>query len=290
MDEIRLTSGDTSAVILPGKGGTVKQLCRAGTNFLYVDAENLASDERPRCGIPFLFPICGRLQDRTYHWSGRPYTLDIHGFGHTARWEAVAQSAASVTLRLEDSDATRAVYPFRFRVELCYTLTPGRLAIRQSFTNTGTEELPFAYGFHPYFAVADAQAARVTVQADTQLDFTRGPVPFGAGSVALALPAGAPEAGAAFAGAAAPAVLEDAAGGRRVTVAFDGSFSQLVLWAVRGKPFLCVEPWNGTANGLNTGVYETLAPGGAHTAEFAVSVEQLAPRPCGPNDQEGGTI
>ncbi len=290
MDELRLTCGDTSAVILPGKGGTVKQLCRAGTEFLYVDAENLASDERPRCGIPFLFPICGRLQDRTYQWDGQPYTMDIHGFGHTSRWEIAAQSAASATLRLEDSDATRAVYPFRFRVELCYTLTPGRLAVRQTFTNTGTAAMPFAYGFHPYFAVADVEAARVTAQADTQLDLARGPVPFGTGSVALPFPAGASETGAAFAGAKSPAVLEDAAGGRRVTVAFDGSFSQLVLWAVRGKPFLCVEPWNGTANGLNTGAYETLAPGGTHTAQFAVQVERLGPRPQGTDNEKGGTI
>lgn len=289
MEELRLTAGDTSAVILPAKGGTVKQLCRAGTDFLYVDAENLASDERPRCGIPFLFPICGRLQDRAYQWEGRTYPLDIHGFGHTSRWEVAAQSASAATLRLEDSAATRVAYPFRFRVELSYTLTPGRLCIRQSFANTGEGPMPFAYGFHPYFAVADVEGARVTAQAETQLDFARGPVPFGAGSVALSFPPGAPETGAAFAGAAAPAVLEDAAGGRRVTVDFDGSFSQLVLWAVRGKPFLCVEPWNGTANGFNTGAYETLAPGAQRTAEFAIHVELPGQCPRAPA-QKGGTI
>ena len=275
MDTIRLTAGDTGAVILPGNGGTVQQLCRAGRDFLYVDAENLASDERPRCGVPFLFPICGRLRDGAYRWDGRDYALDIHGFGHTSRWEVVRQSAAEATLRLEDSAATRAVYPFRFRAELCYSLTPGLLRIRQQFENTGGGPMPFSYGFHPYFAVDGVEAARVQVQADTQMDFVRGPVPFGADSVALSFPEGAPEAGAAFAGAASPAVLEDLAGKRRVAVGFDGSFSQLVLWAVRGKPFLCVEPWNGVANGLNTGAFETLAPGERREAEFSIGVECL---------------
>lgn len=275
MDEIRLAAGDTSAVILPAKGGTVISLCRGGKEFLYADEENLASAERPRCGVPFLFPACGRLNGGAYQWEGRRYEMGIHGFGHTSAWQVVRRGVAELVLRLEDSDATRAAYPFSFRVELRYTLQPGALHIQQQYENTGGAPMPFSYGFHPYFAVGDVPGARVEVAADTQLDFAKGPIAFGRGSAALAFPDGAPEAGAAFEGAQSPAVLLDTAGGRRIAVGFDESFSRLVLWAVRGKPFLCVEPWNGTAGGLNTGDHLTLAPGGTHRAEFSIAVEEL---------------
>ena len=53
----------TSATILPEKGATVVSLKKQGIEYLYRDDENLLSDERPRCGIPFLFPIFGRLKD-----------------------------------------------------------------------------------------------------------------------------------------------------------------------------------------------------------------------------------
>jgi galactose mutarotase-like enzyme len=44
-------------------------------------------------------------------------------------------------------------------------------------------------------------------------------------------------------------------------MAFDESYNQMVLWTQAGKPFLCVEPINGSPNGLNTGNYLTLKPG-----------------------------
>ena len=55
--------------------------------------------------------------------------------------------------------------------------------------------------------------------------------------------------------------LENREGGRKITLFFDASFHTHVLWTQAGKPFLCVEPVNGSANGLNTGNYLTLAPG-----------------------------
>lgn len=63
--------------------------------------------------------------------------------------------------------------------------------------------------------------------------------------------------------------------GRRVTMAYDESFPQLVLWTQAGKPFLCVEPVNGTANGMNTGVYLTLAPGEVKQTTLRITAEEV---------------
>ena len=55
-------------------------------------------------------------------------------------------------------------------------------------------------------------------------------------------------------------------------LAFDGNFNRLVLWAVRGKGFLCVEPINSSPNGLVTGDCFTLEPGGSREAEISFEV------------------
>lgn len=262
---IQDTTG-TRAVILPEKGATVISLRKGETEFLYSDPENLASPERPRCGIPFLFPIFGRLQDGKYTWNGTEYTMAIHGFGHTSSWEVVAQGDSMLRLVLEANESTLFQYPFRFRVTLEFTLEQGALTIRQTYENLDVKPMPYNYGFHPYFLTEALENLRVETTADTFFDFAVGGKVFGHGSVSLSMPEGTSETGAAFMGVHGPTILHNDKDQKRLTMEFDESFHTHVLWSQAGKKFLCVEPVNGSANGLNTGVYLTLQPGESKTA------------------------
>ncbi len=250
-----------TAAVLPEKGATVVGLTKNGREFLYYNEENLLSPERPRCGIPFLFPIFGRLKDGKYAWEGREYAMEIHGFGHTSPWTVAEQKENTLTLVLESDDKTLSQYPFRFRVTLTFRAEDGVLTIHQTYENRDTKPMPYNYGFHPYFLTQKLENLQVETTADTFFDFAVGASAFGHGSVSLAMPEGAPETGAAFMGVHGPTVLHNEAEGRKLTMEFDQSFHTHVLWSQAGKPFLCVEPVNGSADGLNTGNYLTLAPG-----------------------------
>lgn len=267
MNFITLKSHDLTASIAPDKGGTLVQLTKDGVDFLYRDGENLRSPERPRCGVPFLFPMFGRLKDETYTWEGNTYHMGIHGFGHTSRWEVAENTEESALLVLESSVETRKQYPFGFRVAMAFSLSSEALEIRLKFQNTGSVPLPYNYGFHPYFLAEKLENVEVEANAAARIDFATGKaLPFGHGLVTLTVPEGAPEAGAALAQISSPAVIRIPAEKRQLTMEFDESFSQLVFWTHAGKKFLCVEPINGSPNGLNTGVYMTLNPGESSTA------------------------
>lgn len=248
------------AVILPEKGATVVSLRRNGTEFLYCDRENLSSSERPRCGIPFLFPIFGRLQDGRYTWDEKEYAMEIHGFGHTSAWQVSCHNENTLTLVLQSDEHTLRQYPFGFRVTLTFQAESGVLTIHQSYENTGNVPMPYNYGFHPYFLTEKPEHIAVTSNADTLFHFLKGAVPFGQDTLTVEIPRGAPESGAALVGVHSPTVLENREEGRKLTMFFDPSFHTHVLWTQAGKPFLCVEPVNGSANGLNTGNHLTLAP------------------------------
>jgi galactose mutarotase-like enzyme len=262
---IQDTSG-IRAVILPEKGATVISLCKDGRQFLYSDPENLSSPERPRCGIPFLFPIFGRLQDGKYTWDGTEYAMEIHGFGHTSRWKVAAHTDTVLRLVLDANEDTLMQYPFRFRVTLEFALEQGALTIHQIYENLDEKPMPYNYGFHPYFRTEKLENLHVETNADTFYDFAVGGKAFGHGSVSLSMPEGAPETGAAFMGVRGPTILHNDTERKRLTMEFDESFHTHVLWSQAGKKFLCVEPVNGSANGLNTGVYLTLQPGESKTA------------------------
>lgn len=266
----------TRAVILPEKGATVVSLTHSGVEFLYRDQVNLDSPQRPRCGIPFLFPIFGRLADGVYQWEGKQYAMEIHGFGHTSAWQVVSQENDALTVELVADGRTLAMYPFRFRAELEFRVADGVLTICQRFENHGETPMPYSFGFHPYFRLEELAHARVENTALTYFDFMAGKaVPFGHGSVTLTMPEGAPETGAAFMEVTGPTILHIEAEGRRITMENDGNYPQNVLWTQAGKKFLCVEPINGTANGLNTGVYRTLEPGQQAEACLMIRTELI---------------
>lgn len=274
MKQYTIQSGDLQAVILPEKGATLTRLIREGVDFLYTDEENLTSSERPRCGIPFLFPMFGRLQDEAYTWEGKTYHMGIHGFAHTSVWEVAEHGEDFLKLVLESSGETRARYPFDFRVEMTFRFEFSLLAICLRIENTGKVPMPYNYGFHPYFLAEDLNHVSTEARAGVRIDFTSGKaLPFGCDEVTLTIPEGAPEAGAALAQLGSPTVIRIPAEGRRITMAQDESFSQMIFWAQAGKPFLCVEPINGSPNGLNTGNYLTLNPGEVREASLRLRPE-----------------
>ena len=273
MKEYIISCGNLSAAILPEKGATLVSLQKDGAEYIYRDDENLSSAERPRCGIPFLFPIFGRLQDGKYHWDEKEYAMEIHGFGHTSAWQVAEQTDDTLRLVLESNAATLAQYPFDFRVSLTFALDKNGLTIGQTYENLGTVPMPYNYGFHPYFLTKKLEDIQVETTAQTLFDFAAGAKPFGHDSIRLTMPEGVPETGAAMMGVTGPTILhwDD---GRQLTMTFDESFHTHVLWTQAGKKFLCVEPVNGGANGLNTGNYMTLMPGESRQAYLRLCPEK----------------
>lgn len=267
MEAYRITDHTgSSAVILPEKGATVVSYCVDGWDYFYRDQENLISTERPRCGVPFLFPVFGRTPESS------PYPMEIHGFGHTSVWNVISKDTSELKLELCTSEDTLKVYPFHFRVELTFAMKNGKLFIHQKYENHGTETMPYAFGFHPYFAVDDVEKTTISFHAQLEMDMLTGkPAPCQKASVSLTFPHGAPETGAFFMQASDYAVI-DTGNDRKIKMNFDEHFTRLVLWAVKGKGFVCAEPINSSPNGLATGDCLYLAPGECYEAEISFEV------------------
>ena len=241
------------AIILPEKGATVISYYTKGVEVFYKDVENLESPERPRCGIPFLFPVFGRTPEDSI------YPMEIHGFGHTSVWTVLAYNEEELHLELLANEETKKVYPFEFRVELVFTLKDGMLNIRQIYENIDKEDMPYAFGFHPYFAGNPTEFS-VKIDADLEMDMVSGKAtPCQKERVNIVFPEGSKESGAFFMQAKNEVVLYRA-DEKQVHMKFDGNFNRLVFWAVKGKEFLCVEPINSSPNGLVTGDCYKLAP------------------------------
>jgi galactose mutarotase-like enzyme len=80
---------------------------------------------------PLLFPIVGRLANDELRHRGRTYRMTQHGFARDSRFAWVERGESRCVLVLEDSETTRALYPFAFRLTATYTLDESGL---ESFT------------------------------------------------------------------------------------------------------------------------------------------------------------
>jgi galactose mutarotase-like enzyme len=239
------------AVVLPQKGATVKSLSYNGEEYLYQNIENIASAERPRCGIPFIFPSFGRLKDSCFIYSGKTYEMGIHGFAHISCWQVRSHTEDSVTLVLTDTAQTYVQYPFHFRVELSFSVSDGVLTVKQNYVNQDEKPMPYNYGFHPYFQVPALAEPWVQLPAGR----FSGNVPAGAGELSCVIQRNT-----------GPAVFSASSDGPRVRMEFDESFSTFVLWRPSDSNFLCAEPICGMPDGLNTKNHQILKPGESRSA------------------------
>lgn len=102
---------------------------------------------------PILFPFVGRLKDDQYSYKGKTYPMSQHGFARDEMFEVTEQTDEKVVLTLKSNEKTKEVYPFDFLLSVSYEVWGEGLRVRFKVDNTGDEEMLFALGGHPAFNV-----------------------------------------------------------------------------------------------------------------------------------------
>ena len=205
---------------------------------------------------PVLFPIVGRLSGDTLRYGGLRTRLTQHGFARDRMFEVVEHGPDGCTLALRDDEATRAVYPFRFRISLTYRIADDALTVEYRVENPAETDLFASLGAHPAFRwpLVDGvakEAHRIVFEADERVDLLRlrdGLVePDRVGSPVRERVLGLSDE--VFAGDAlifepvASRSVRYQAPGLAVTVGWEG-FSALGIWS-KPADFVCIEPWSG---------------------------------------------
>ena len=233
--------------LVPERGGLISGWRCGGLERLYFDAERFADPALSvRGGIPVLFPVCGNLPDNRLVLPQGTFTLPQHGFARDRPWQLEPLAdGEGVRLELRDDDVSRAGFPFAFRLVLEVRLEPAALAIRalvrhEAPAGPGLQgpSMPFAFGLHPYFAVADLGSARLEGLPPQGFDHLSGAmVPtaeqlqrLGQG-VDLRLDR-----------SPAPQLITDATGAA-VELQAQPPFAHTVVWTDPPRAMVCLEPW-----------------------------------------------
>lgn len=272
---LTLTDGDYALTVTPEKGGMATSFTKGGEEYLWLRDGNFESTDRPRCGIPILFPSCSKPDGGVHHFRGADYPMEVHGFADLLPWQVKTASDDEIVLTLAPNGLTKFVYPFDFLLEMRYTLQGSRAGLELTVRNTGTDPLPFSVGFHPYFAASALENVHFTIDAATCSEDAKGEQPAAPAVITLTRKEGSADSIRLLTGVKSPMVLHDDGNGHTVTVAFDEAvFGKGVLWQQDAERFVCMEPWNGWANSVNEpGRHEELAPGDSKTFAWSVTID-----------------
>jgi galactose mutarotase-like enzyme len=255
--ELSIGHGGVAARVAPARGAIVTALQVQGRDLLYMDRATLLDPSRSvRGGIPLLFPFAGRLVDDRLIHAGT--TMKQHGFARNKAWAVVEQGAGGLRLALEDDAQTREVFPHRFRVEQALSLLPRGLQVELLIQNRGDAPLPLAPGWHPYFPCASADKPRVKPIRIENLD----PARF------------TPDAEFDF-GVTAPAdgrAEFEVPNLGRLRLTFSREMRFLQCWGLPGRDFICLEPFLGPNDTINTPARLDVAAGRTHVLWMRVEL------------------
>lgn len=102
---------------------------------------------------PVLFPIVGQLKNNCYSYRGKEYILPRHGFAREMNFSLDEQSENRLLFRIHENEETLKAYPFAFNFMVEYILAEDTVMIKYSIVNTGKETMYFSVGGHPAFRV-----------------------------------------------------------------------------------------------------------------------------------------
>ncbi|RYE81862.1 MAG: aldose 1-epimerase family protein [Hyphomicrobiales bacterium] len=240
---------------------------------------------------PLLFPVVGRSPENLVSIGGHDYPMLSHGFARTSEFAVASASPEAVSLTLTDCDATRAAFPFTFALTLDYGLAGSTLTATATVANRDSKAMPFQFGFHPGFAWplpgSAGRSHRIELgnggepplrrlDDDKALRADSLPSPFSAGTLVVE-PAMFADDAMIFPAGIGDRIAFVAEGGARLDMV-TANLPNFALWQKPGAPFLCLEPWRGTAplagagNALETRHGSlTLAPGDSARFEMMMT-------------------
>ena len=247
---------------------------------------------------PILFPIVGRLKDKSYTVGGKKYELTQHGFARALPFKAVRLSGTVVEFVLKPSEYTKNMYPFDFVFTVRYTLDGASLKKEHITMNPGADDLYYEVGGHDAYALCLCPDERITdyfvefegtealhpvlTDENVFLSQDHGELPLQNGCLPITRHTFKDDA----------MILDDlpvrrasigcVKNSKRVTMDFS-DFPYFALWSPYKEfdvPFVCLEPWSTLPDGgyldyaleHKVGV-RVLRPGVEETLAYAVTIE-----------------
>lgn len=209
---------------------------------------------------PLLFPMIGTLKDGKTLINVKEYRITKHGFARDLELTPETVSGTSVLFSLQQSEYTKEMFPFDFRFTVQYTLKSDGITVTYRVKNNSGSAMPFCIGAHPAFAcdgeftdyrlefqkLENAAVPNYNLETGLHEENNRREILKDNNVVQLSHEMFYTDV-CYFDKPRSRSVMLLGKDNKGVRVDFP-DFTSLGVWQAKDAPFLCIEPWCGSAD------------------------------------------
>ena len=211
---------------------------------------------------PVLFPICSGLKDDEFIFEGKTYSMPKHGFAKGETFVVDEIKTDRVVFLLSSKNCPKENYPFEYELRIIYTLVGKKINVEYKVDNHTDGDMYFSIGAHEgYYCPEGIENYEIVFEEKENLDAYQlvGPLlsfdtkNYGKDINILQLDSSIYENDCfIFKNLNSKSlILRNKTTDQKVKVEFEG-FPYLLIWTVPNAPYVCIEPWCGITDNLNT--------------------------------------
>ena len=211
---------------------------------------------------PVLFPIVGSLKNNTTYIDGKKYEMSQHGFARDMVFDIVNISEREHTYVLKYNENTLKMYPYKFELYISYFIEENKLTVIYKVRNLDIRSIYFGIGGHPKFII-DLKNNKYKVEFENEennIKFSQldaGLISYKNNYINNSLMSNNRCIEISKDTFSHDAIIMSGLSSRKLRLyennieklEFEfGQFKYLSLWSKKNAPFLCIEPWQTTAD------------------------------------------
>lgn len=223
---------------------------------------------------PVLFPICSGLKDDKFYYKNKAYNMPKHGYAANCAFEIAEQSEDSVSFLHKSNIDTLKIYPFEYELFIIYKLFDKKLNITYKVNNLTNGDMYFSIGAHegfvceggiencdlifPKSVTLDSYELQGNLLGNSTVRIIHEnnvlPLDYKYFSVDAIILKNIDF---------SEVVLKNRLTKTALKSTFEG-FPYMLFWSTNNAPFLCIEPWCGITDSVDTTQDITLKEGIEH--------------------------
>lgn len=238
-------------------GAELKSLQFQGTEYIWPGDPNIWAGS-----APIIFPICSGLRDGEYYLDGKKYSMPKSGYARFLTFQVESLQEDAVTFLVCSDEESRTQYPFDYELRITYKVIGNQLKIGYEVKNLSADTMYFSIGGHEgYYCpegveeydiiFPEAETLDSTVLVGDTLGYEKVRILENSDTLALKYEDFRADALVFENIRARTAVLKNRNTGRALKLTFD-DFDYFLLWTKQDAPFICMEPWCGLADRVDT--------------------------------------
>ena len=213
---------------------------------------------------PILFPIVGQLKNSTTQIENKTYEMSQHGFARDMDFEEISKTENEHHYMLKYNEETLKKYPYKFELHIMYGVSENTLTVTYKVKNIDDKTIYFGLGGHPAFNCDYSNGEYEIAFSENEdkieflklknglIDTEKAQNILQDNKICLKEDTFDNDAVIMKNIKSNKVVLQNHETNQKILEFDFTGFPYLALWSKKGAPFVCIEPWQNTADRIDS--------------------------------------